>query len=61
MVDNRGESTADGRITLGVDQGAGYSIGCTVRVPLPWREGDPTPPDASHLFNEDNEFLSRGS
>ncbi len=53
---------ADGRMTLVVDSGKGYSIGMEVErtffegVPPPWKEGDPAPLDATYLFDD----LSKG-
>ncbi len=38
-------------VQMGVDPGKGDSIGVTVEVPPPWKEGDPAPPDATHLFD----------
>ena len=42
---------ADGRMMFAVDPGKDCSIGAIVEVPLPWKEGDPAPPDATHLFD----------
>ena len=44
----------DGRMRFGVDPARGSQVTEVIlndAVPPPWKEGDPAPPDATHLFD----------